>query len=194
MSGCPGLLRFRLRVGLGLLCGGGIGVHGIHQLLPCRSARLGLCAVPRAGVGADTIPQVCAGDGLGAVAALKGDAAVAGLRGHAGGHIYIAANDQRGCRVFAVRDVPESPDGQPFPLAGGGDGKAVHAPVLGVAEGQCKCVPGQAYAAAGRQRDGKLDHKAAPPASFSGPVMRWSFRSACWRRRRYPASFAIPAV
>ena len=37
-------------------------------------------------------------------------------------------------QVFAVRHVPERPDGQPFPLAGCSDGKAVHAPVLGVAK------------------------------------------------------------
>nr|DAY48941.1 MAG TPA: hypothetical protein [Caudoviricetes sp.] len=57
------MLRGGLCIGLGLLCGSGIGVHGIHQLLPCRGARFRLCAVLRAAVGADTIPQVSAGDG-----------------------------------------------------------------------------------------------------------------------------------
>ena len=64
---CPSLLCCRLCIGLGLLCGGGIGVHGPHQLLPGRCARLRLCAVLRAAVGTDTIPQVCAGDGAGAI-------------------------------------------------------------------------------------------------------------------------------
>lgn len=40
-----GFIGSRLRIGLGLLCGGGIGVHGIHQLLPCRGARFRLCAI-----------------------------------------------------------------------------------------------------------------------------------------------------
>lgn len=40
-----GLLCCGLCIGLGLLCGGGIGVHGIHQLLPCRGARFRLGAV-----------------------------------------------------------------------------------------------------------------------------------------------------
>ena len=123
-----------LCVGLGLLCGGGVGVHGIHQLLPGRGAGLRHAAVLRAAVGADTIPQVCAGNGLGAVAALKGDAAIAGLRGHAGGHVHRAVHHQRGCRVFAVRDVPESPDSQAFPLTGCINVQAIHAPVLGVAK------------------------------------------------------------
>ena len=64
---CPGLLCCRLCIGLGLLCGGGIGVHGIHQLLPGRCARLRHGAVLRAAVGTDTIPQVCTGDGAGAI-------------------------------------------------------------------------------------------------------------------------------
>lgn len=42
---CPGLLCCRLCIGLGLLCGGGVSVHGIHQLLPCRGARFRLCAI-----------------------------------------------------------------------------------------------------------------------------------------------------
>ena len=85
-----------LCIGLGLLCGGGIGAYSIHQLLPCRGARFRLCAILCAGVGADTIPQVCAGHGLGAVAALKGDAPAPGLCGHAGGHVHIAVHHQRG--------------------------------------------------------------------------------------------------
>lgn len=99
-------------------------------------------AVLRAAVGADTILQVCAGDGLGAVAALKGDAAIAGLCGHAGGHVHIAVNHKRGFRVFAVRDMPERPDSQPFPLASGTDGKPVHAPVLGVAKAHQLLIAG----------------------------------------------------
>ena len=93
---CPGLLCCRLCLGLGLLCGGGIGVHGIHQLLPCRRARFRLCAILCAGVGADTIPQVCTSDGLCAVTAFKGDASAPGLCGHAGGHVHIAVHHQRG--------------------------------------------------------------------------------------------------
>ena len=162
-KGLPGLLCCRLCIGLGLLCGGGIGVHGIHQLLPCRGARLRHSAVRRAAVGADTVPQVCASDGLGTVTALKGHTAGAGLCGHAGRHGHIAVRHQRGCRVFAVRNVPESPDSQAFPLAGCIDVQAVHALILSVPEGQRKCVPGQAYAAAGCQRDGELDHNATPP-------------------------------
>ena len=61
---CPGLLRCRLCISLGLLCGGGIGVHGTHQLLPCRGARFRLCAILCARVGTHTIPQVCAGHHL----------------------------------------------------------------------------------------------------------------------------------
>nr|DAE46099.1 MAG TPA: hypothetical protein [Caudoviricetes sp.] len=147
-----------LCIGLGLFCGGGIGVHGIHQLLPCRGARLGLCAVLRAGVGTDTVAQVCAGDGLGSVAALKGDAAGAGLCGDACRHVHKAVCHQRGCRVFAVRDVPEAADGQPFPLAGGGDGKAVHAPVFGVAKAHQLFIARHFDDAIGCERYALLDH------------------------------------
>ena len=127
-------LRCSLRVGLGLLCGGGIFVHGIHQLLPRGRVRFRHSAVLCAAVGADAISQVGAGHGLCAVAALKGNAAVAGLCGNAGGHIHRAVHHQRGCRVFAARDVPKGPDGQVLPLAGCGDSKSVHTPVFGVAK------------------------------------------------------------
>ena len=64
---CLSLLCGGLCIGLGLLCGGGIGVHGIHQLLPCRGARLRLGAVLCAAVSTHTVAQVCAGDGAGAI-------------------------------------------------------------------------------------------------------------------------------
>ena len=109
-------------------------MNGPHQLLPGRGARLRLCAVLRAGVGSHTVAQICTCHRAGAVASLKGDAAIAGLGGHAGGHGHRAVHHQRGRRVFAVRHVPEAADSQPFPLTGGSDGKAVHAPVFGVAK------------------------------------------------------------
>lgn len=58
------------------------------------------------------------------------------------GTSHIAVHHQRGCRVFSVRDVPESPDGQALPLAGSGDGKAVHAPIFGVAEAKHLLIAG----------------------------------------------------
>nr|DAV47014.1 MAG TPA: hypothetical protein [Caudoviricetes sp.] len=154
-----GLLCCGLCIGLGLLCGGGIGVHGIHQLLPCRGARFRHGAVLCAGVGTDTIPQVCAGDGLSAVAALKGDAPAPGLCGHAGGHGHIAVHHKRGGRVFAVRDVPKRPNGQPCPLAGCIDVQAVHTPVLGVAKAHQLLIARHFDDAIGCERYALLDHK-----------------------------------
>ena len=88
------LLCCRLCIGLGLLCGGGIGLHGIHQLLPCRGARFRICAVLRAGVGRHTVAQICTCHGAGAIASLEGDAAIAGLCGHAGGNGHRAVLHQ----------------------------------------------------------------------------------------------------
>ena len=105
------------------------------------------------------VPIVSAGDGFGAVAAIKGDATASGLCGHAGGNVHIAVHHQRRCRVFAVRDVPEAADSQPLPLASGTDGKAVHTPVLGVAKAHQLLIARHFDDAIGCERYALLDHK-----------------------------------
>ena len=120
----------------------------VEQGLPGGRAGLGQGAVLSAGVFGHAVVHVCAGQGAGAIGALKGDAPLPGHSRDEGGHLHKAVCHQRGGGSVPIRQVPEGPQGHALPLAVGFHPQGVDAPVFGVAEAEQAVVPLQSSPAA----------------------------------------------
>ena len=120
----------------------------VEQGLPGGRAGLGQGAVLRAGVFGHAVAHVRAGQGAGAIGALKGDAPLPGHSRDEGGHLHKAVCHQRGGGSVPIRQVPEGPQGHALPLAVGFHPQGVDAPVSGVAEAEQAIVPLQSSPAA----------------------------------------------
>ena len=143
---------FSLRAGFTLFAPECTAFHScfqpVEQGLPGGRAGLGQGAVLRAGIFGHAVAHVRAGQGAGAIGALKGDAALPGHSRDEGGHFHKAVHHQRGGGGVPVRQVPEGPQGHALPLAVGFHPQGVDAPVFGVAEAEQAVVPLQSSPAA----------------------------------------------
>ena len=120
----------------------------VEQGLPGGRAGLGQGAVLSAGIFGHAVAHVCAGQGAGAIGALKGDAPLPGHSRDEGGHLHKAVCHQCGGGSVPIRQVPEGPQGHALPLAVGFHPQGVDAPVFGVAEAEQAIVPLQSSPAA----------------------------------------------
>ena len=120
----------------------------VEQGLPGGCAGLGQGAVLSAGIFGHAVAHVRAGQGAGAIGALKGDAPLPGHSRDEGGHLHKAVHHQRGGGSVPIRQVPEGPQGHALPLAVGFHPQGVDAPVFGVAEAEQAIVPLQSSPAA----------------------------------------------